>query len=198
MGLPCVTKNKYKTWEVVSALQKEIRRGNEKEALYWCLELADSGMIDLAAGRLRVIALEDIGNTDMVPILYAFLCIDQAQKWFKGKNDAWMLGLGNAVMALARARKTRIGDSFHAAVLKMRDERHLEIPEYALDMHTARGREMGRGLDHFMEHCAQLSNDASEEMPDIYFDEAMAYWRRHYEHPETKPEVNEPLQPSLL
>ena len=37
-----------------------------------------------------------------------------------------------------------------------------EIPDYALDMHTAKGQNMGRGLNHFFEVGAQLN----PEMPD--------------------------------
>lgn len=33
------TKNNYLLDEAVSALQKEIRRGNEENALFWALEL---------------------------------------------------------------------------------------------------------------------------------------------------------------
>ncbi|WP_074818989.1 MULTISPECIES: hypothetical protein [Bradyrhizobium] len=32
----------------------------------------------------------------------------------------------------------------------------LEIPDYALDMHTMKGKAMGRGLDHFRKEGAKL------------------------------------------
>ena len=34
MGQVYTQQNGYVLWEVISALQKEIRRGNEKEAMY--------------------------------------------------------------------------------------------------------------------------------------------------------------------
>lgn len=178
MALPQITKNGHKTYEVMSAIQKEIRRGNEKEALYWVYELCESNLLSLAAGRLRVIALEDVGNADMMAIVYAFLCIDQAQAWYKGKNDAWQLAFGNAVMALSRAKKTRIGDSFHAVAWDEHQRIRKAIPDYALDKHTARGRAMGRGLDHFMTEGAKLSNEDAENYPDIYLEAALDFWTR--------------------
>ena len=33
------TQNGYPLDEIISALQKDIRRGNEEQALYWCLEM---------------------------------------------------------------------------------------------------------------------------------------------------------------
>jgi replication-associated recombination protein RarA len=35
-----LTCNKYSLFEAASALQKEIRRGHEEQAMYWALELA--------------------------------------------------------------------------------------------------------------------------------------------------------------
>ncbi len=39
MGYQIKTENGYDFGAVISALQKDIRRGNEVEAMYWCLEL---------------------------------------------------------------------------------------------------------------------------------------------------------------
>ena len=37
----------------------------------------------------------------------------------------------------------------HAYVVVMGDRPPLRVPDFALDVHTARGREMGRGAEHF-------------------------------------------------
>ena len=47
--------------EVASALQKSIRRGLEREALYWASELDLAGFGDYLWRRLRIIASEDVG-----------------------------------------------------------------------------------------------------------------------------------------
>ena len=54
----------FKCGEVASALQKSIRRGNEREALYWAAELDEAGYGNYVWKRLRVIASEDIGLAD--------------------------------------------------------------------------------------------------------------------------------------
>jgi len=36
-------------------------------------------------------------------------------------------------------------------------------PDYALDMHTMRGRKMGRGYEHFFNEGAKLANQALED-----------------------------------
>jgi len=52
------TVNGYAMDEVVSALQKEIRRGNEENATFWACELLDSGAGETLWRRLKVIAAE--------------------------------------------------------------------------------------------------------------------------------------------
>jgi hypothetical protein len=58
------TKHNYDAFEVVSALQKCIRRGLEEDALYWAYELAESRNKNYSSWlwtRLKVIACEDVG-----------------------------------------------------------------------------------------------------------------------------------------
>ena len=48
------------------------------------------------------------------------------------------------------------------------------IPDYALDMHTMRGKAMGRGLDHFRKEGAKLVPPPTE--PDPYEEKAYRLW----------------------
>jgi replication-associated recombination protein RarA len=149
----------YDLHEVISALQKEIRRCKEYEAVYWAVEL-ESFNPKALWNRLRVIASEDIGIADPI----APLVVDVLEKEYdntKGKNDSWRLFLVNAVLYLARSPKSRIVDNLLNVVYN--DERKLEIPDYALDMHTYRGRRMGRGIEHFFAEGAKLANQAMED-----------------------------------
>ena len=50
----------YDPWEVTSALQKCVRRGDEQQATYWAAELETFNDLMLW-NRLKVIASEDIG-----------------------------------------------------------------------------------------------------------------------------------------
>ena len=77
------------------------------------------------------------------------------------KDNPSRLFLVNAVLHLARAPKSRIVDNLLNVVYNT--EEKLEIPDYALDMHTHRGRKMGRGLEHFFAEGAKLANQALED-----------------------------------
>ena len=78
---------------------------------------------------------------------------------------------------MARALKSREGDHFHAAIgLSVQLEGHApEIPEWAYDQHTQRGRRMGRGLDYFRHVSTEL---VPPPRPDAYEDEAYRLWEK--------------------
>jgi replication-associated recombination protein RarA len=148
---------------VLSAVQKEIRRGNEYNAVFWAVE-AESLNPTAFWDRLRVIASEDIGVANPI----APLIIDVLEKdydKFKGKkDDPHRIFLTNAVLYLARSPKSRIVDDLLNVVYGeiQYEDKKLPIPDYALDMHTRRGREMGRGYDYFFSEGNKLNNEAFE------------------------------------
>jgi replication-associated recombination protein RarA len=150
----------YDLHEVLSALQKEIRRGKEYQAVYWAVELEAFNPTALW-NRLRVVASEDIGLANST----AALLIDTLERNYfdsvRRENDSSRLFLVHAVLFLARSPKSRIVDNLLNVVYN--DEKRLEIPDYALDMHTYRGRKMGRGLEHFFAEGAKLANQALED-----------------------------------
>ena len=147
------TQKGYDMFEVLSALQKEIRRGNEYEAVYWAAEL-ESFNPEALWNRLRVIASEDIGLADP----YASLIVDVLEKQYTADKKNSRLFLVHAVLYLARSPKSRIVDNLLSVVYN--DEERLEIPDYALDMHTYRGRKMGRGYEHFFDEGTKLEKQA--------------------------------------
>ena len=55
-------KHGYADDEVKSAIQKEIRRGNEENAMYWALEIATESKSSFGwlRNRLKIILYEDI------------------------------------------------------------------------------------------------------------------------------------------
>lgn len=148
------TLNNYDFYEVLSSLQKEIRRGNEENALFWALELESSTKIYKKAlwNRLRVIASEDIGIANiLMPIL-----IDTLNRAYDAKQE--LLFVAHAVLALCRSPKSRIVDDFCIVVQRIK---HLDIPDYALDMHTFRGQLKNRGKKHFHEIGSKLANEST-------------------------------------
>jgi len=66
--------------------------------------------------------------------------------------------IGNCIRMMCRSPKSRAGCHFGAAVglRSLLEGFAPEIPDYALDMHTMKGKAMGRGLDHFRREGAKL------------------------------------------
>ncbi len=182
------TPHGYDRYEAISAMQKCIRRGAESDAMAFALSLSMAGMFKAAANRIRVTAQEDIGLGDMDGVNFAINSLNQAEAWYQQGNDAWRLGLANAIMALSRANKSRGADNFVAAVRHrlIHESLRPEMPDFALDKHTRRGKKMGRGMKHFLEEGAKLF---PPPMPCPYEEDAHAFWLGN----EEKMEPNTPM-----
>lgn len=164
----------YKVGEASSAMQKCIRRGLADDALFWATELDLAGYGEYVFKRLTIIASEDIGLGDLhAAVLVATL----RENWRdqRKKRDARhapeRLFLVHAVLYVAHAPKSRLID--HALIVHYEGPReHREIPDFALDRHTSRGRTAKRAWKHFWEEGARLENRAS--LDDPYADQARA------------------------
>lgn len=148
----------YRCEEVASAVQKSIRRADTDAALFWATELDLSGFGEYVWKRLRIIASEDIGPADpWVAVELRALYdnwLDQRSKK-DSRHAPERLFLVDAVMRLCSAAKTRTVDN--ALVVFYEGARlRREIPDYALDRHTSRGRASGRGWGHFFTEGAKL------------------------------------------
>ena len=90
-------------------MQKAIRRGNEREALFWASELDLAGYANYVWKRLRIIASEDVGLADTEAVIATHVLWEN---WFEAKKakdeDALPLFLAHAVCVLARAAKSGI------------------------------------------------------------------------------------------
>lgn len=163
MGFQKITTEKgYDLFEVASTIQKSIRRGEEETALYFAVELYNSGYDEYLWKRLKIISSEDIGLAEplMPATIHALYQMynDQKKKERNEKLRSDRLFLIHAVLLLCRARKSRLVDWTLIAVWGEHGKKNLSIPDYAYDKHTARGRSMGRGLDHFYQEGARLHN----------------------------------------
>lgn len=174
-----VTQNGYVLFDVISALQKEIRRANEEAAMYWALELVPKFEAYLWR-RLIIIANEDIGIAN-IPILT--LVPSQRAVYLEmrgeGKDSSARLILANTILAMCRGPKSRIADHFQCAVHQDRlHGKRLEIPDYALDKHTSRGRKLGRDVQHWLDVGCQLVPPS--EVPDPYVARAAHNWQTDF------------------
>ncbi len=154
------TKKGYEFFEVSSAFQKAVRRGDEDVALYFAVELFNSGYDEYLWKRIKIICSEDIGLAEMtMPIVVQALYrmyVDQKKK-NDAKHQPEKLFLIHAVLLLVRARKSRLVDWALIAAFDFNQKNRMEIPDYAYDKHNRKGRAMGRGLKHFWEEGSKLS-----------------------------------------
>jgi len=150
---------------VISALQKEIRRGNTENAVLLAYEmiLSSPAMEDYLWYRLMVIAIEDVGfGAPSAPIMiHALRQSVEAMDRNTGERKLFAI---HAVRYLCGSQKDRSSDEMAIWVSRAvaQDKARPVIPDYALDMHTADGQAMGRGRRHFFEEAAKLD----PELPD--------------------------------
>jgi replication-associated recombination protein RarA len=170
------TQNNYHLDEVISALQKDIRRANEEQALYWALELVPK-FENYLWRRLCVIVNEDIGVAN--PLL--LLIVPQQRELFiecreLGRDGSARLILANTLLLLCRSPKSRLADHFQCVVNqgRLQTELRFNIPDYALDKHTHRGHTLKRDVDHWLDEGCVLTPPAE---PDLYADRARALWK---------------------
>jgi replication-associated recombination protein RarA len=141
----------YNCAEAASAMQKCIRRGLEEDALFWATELDRSNFGAYVFKRLRIIASEDVGMADPSAVVIVRALSDNWQEQRK-KDDTRhapeRLFLVHAVLYLCRAAKSRAVD--HALVVFYEGPRpRRDVPDFALDKHTGRGRAKRRGWAHW-------------------------------------------------
>jgi len=156
------TKNGYNLDEVVSALQKSIRRCQEKEAVYWALEMVNSGFWRYLFKRLRTIAAEDIGLTNPFALIITnllYLSFSQEAKDKGKKFFVETLQITELVMYMARAKKSRTVDYLCSIIdHQLKNGPKIEIPNEAIDMHTKAGKEKGMGGKEFYEEGSMIEN----------------------------------------
>lgn len=152
--------------EVISALQKSIRRGLLENAvlLGWELYLTSEVLEEKLWSRLSVISVEDIGFGDrQAPILVETL-YRQHERHERPGGDRFLFA-AHAIRLLATSAKDRTSDDLvnwakHSVAL---GERLPEIIDVALDMHTRRGQEMGRDYRFFMEEASRVVPEIADK-----------------------------------
>ncbi len=151
--------------ELVSALQKSIRRGMTENAALVALEMfvTSEALENHAWQRLAVISVEDVGfGNPMAPLIVHAL--DDFRKRIDRTVGDRPLYLIHAVRMLSGSPKDRSSDEMLNWIRQSLDNgtARPEIIDDFLDMHTRRGQEMGRDLRHFLLTGANVAN----ELPD--------------------------------
>ena len=145
--------------QVISALQKEIRRGHTENAALLAYEMAitSPALEDFLWKRLMVISVEDIGfGEPQAPVVINAL-VQMLATFDRSQGDRKLFAI-HAVRYLCACLKDRSSDEMVNWIIKGvgRNDLRPKIPDYALDKHTAAGQAMGRGDRHFWEVGDQL------------------------------------------
>lgn len=151
--------------EVISMLQKAIRRGLEEDAVDAAYELylTSRELEHVMWRRLIMIAMEDIGFGDLqaTPVVYAYY---QAKDLFERDNGDRQLPFIQAIRYLCRCPKERSSSYYQNLVMKKFDKGYvMQVPDYALDKHTKRGKELGRDTMYFYTDGDRVSPEHEDE-----------------------------------
>jgi replication-associated recombination protein RarA len=142
--------------QLVSVLQKEIRRGNVDNAVLAAYEMLTTSeeVAEHLWRRLKIIAVEDVGmGAPLAPVL-----LDSLYGNFRAVPGGDTMMAVHAVRYLATAKKDRTS-SEHADLVATREDLVVEVPDHALCVHTRAGQEMGRGLIQWWENGARVHDE---------------------------------------
>lgn len=163
MKMKLFTQRGYDFYEVASALQKSIRRGDLELAGYMALELFPK-YSEYCWKRLLTISAEDCNGiiTQEIKALYdSFHVINKGKK---GDELKGRIFISKAVILLCQVKKNRDADLLSNYIYdkkigltdeqieKLFEEVRKEkpkIPEYVFDVHTRKGKIAGKTKDDF-------------------------------------------------
>ncbi len=158
------TKNGYDFFEASSAFQKSIRRGLEDQTMFWAIELYESGYQKYCWKRIMVMISEDVGLASHTgpAVIFALKGMYDHFAALKDKHKPEKLHFVHAVQYLVKVKKSRYIDLSIAHHWKYWEENagEIQVPDFAFDMHTRRGKKMGRGIEHFYEEGSKINNAA--------------------------------------
>lgn len=152
--------------EVISALQKCIRRGLTDNALLlgWEMYLTSPELEEVLWSRLGVISVEDVGlGNPTAPVLIETL-FQMHMRYTRPQHDRFLFA-AHAIRVMSASQKDRTTDDMvnwakNAVAL---GETLPQIPDFALDMHTRRGQEMGRDYRWFVDEASRVHPEISDK-----------------------------------
>lgn len=175
------TQRGYDFYEVASALQKAIRRGDTKLAGYFGLELFPR-YHNYVWKRLLTVSAEDCAGaiTQEIKALHeSFLFVN------KGKKADQMGGrifISKAIILLCMIKHNRDADLLQNYIYDIkatltdeeiedymkdvREEEGVEVPDYVYDVHTLKGKKMGKTKDEFFKEEQEGLKNQQESLFD--------------------------------
>lgn len=148
----------YDFFDVSSAMQKAIRRADTKVAGFFALELWASGYRDYVWKRLFTISAEDcfgIITKEIEALWQGHELVNKKAPQPKGR-----IFVSKAILLLCECLKCRDADHLQNFIYDRKDidvEKWIEdvrryplpIPLYTYDVHTSKGKKMGRTKEEF-------------------------------------------------
>jgi replication-associated recombination protein RarA len=169
------TRNGYAGDEVISALQKSIRRGLEEQACMFAYELYISSpqLEEKLWRRLLTISVEDIGMGNPMAAIMVNNLYRMSREFDYSDGDRPIYFI-HAIRYMCQSEKDRSSDLLKNICIKsFAMGKFPEVPDYALDKHTQRGQAMGRDSFHFLNEASQVipqkevNNDYKERYANI-------------------------------
>jgi replication-associated recombination protein RarA len=164
----------YPLDEVVSALQKTIRRGDEVHAMYWARVMIENGFAAYMWRRLAVTAGEDCaGEPDVLPYVASCHYLSNVAMKDAPKSAETNI-VACAILKMCRAVKSHEACDLDWIVAQVAEKGWKPaIPSFAVDMHTKRGKELGfvgqKGARKFCEEGGLLD----KERPNRYAEKVL-------------------------
>ena len=150
-----------------SVLQKAVRRGMVEKAMYAAYRLSNKRTGWILWRRLTIISAEDVLDSNVITAIDVLR--KEAKEFGYESWDGRRCAVAAALL-MVESKKDRRADEFlelMEAMNKHSDriselaevKKELEsIPDEALDMHTTRGRKMGRGERYWYEVSSETEN----------------------------------------
>lgn len=156
------SKRGYPADELISALQKSIRRGDLRLSVLIGRELYESSA-ELEAvmwSRLCVISAEDAGDGSWQEPVVVNSLFEMHERLDRSAGDRWLFAV-HAIRFLAERTKDRTSDEWANLAMHLvnASDRPFEIPDYALDVHTRRGQLAGSSVDDFWADGSIVANE---------------------------------------
>ncbi len=152
------TRNGFQGDEIISSLQKSIRRGLTEEACQFAYEMyiTSPQMEEKLWRRLIAISVEDIGMGD-INASQIINNLSQMRNNFAYSDGDRAIFFIHAIRYLCECEKDRSTDLLKNIIIKSFAMGKIPtIPDYALDKHTVRGAAMGRDSFHFLNEASMV------------------------------------------
>jgi hypothetical protein len=154
-----------------SWLQKSIRRGDERNALYAAAQLSLTGFSGAVFNICFTTASEDIGLAEhnLVQELLALHAAYKLEVARKSEHHPERLQLTHAILLCCRAAKSRLVD--HALIVAFEGSETRTPPEWVFDIHTSQGIAAGKTVADFFE-VENVAMSPKATIADPYADQA--------------------------